>query len=95
MAFFGHTGRQRPQPTHLSVSILHFPFSKVGALWAQAEADKVNQAPILNSSALGDLKEHTHDHFHDLHPDTDWKHGLEYAEKIGIGTREYELIEVL
>lgn len=61
----------------------------------QACADKVNAAPILSSSALGDLKEHSHDHFHDLHPDTDWKHGLEYAEKIGIGTRDYELIEVL
>ena len=60
----------------------------------QAAADKVNQAPVLLNSALAETKEHTHDHFHDLHPDTDWKHGLEYAEEIGIGTREYELVTI-
>ena len=34
-----------------------------------------------------------HDMFKVLHPDTDWKAGLRYAQEIGIGTREYELIE--
>ena len=67
MAFFGHTGRQRPQPTHLSVSILHFPFSKVGALWAQAEAHlwQPNTVPqtttleaLADKTALGSQKSH-------------------------------------
>ena len=34
------------------------------------------------------------DKFKLLHPDTDWKFGLEYAEEIGIGTRQYELIKL-
>lgn len=33
------------------------------------------------------------DKFHLLHPNTNWEAGLVYAEEIGIGTREYELIE--
>lgn len=33
------------------------------------------------------------DKFHMLHPDTNWQEGLRYAEQIGIGTCEYELIK--
>lgn len=35
-----------------------------------------------------------HDHFHALFPETRWETGVEHAEKLGIGTRQYELIEV-
>ncbi len=35
-----------------------------------------------------------HDHFENVHPDTEWKTCLSHAEKIGIGSREYELITV-
>ena len=49
----------------------------------------MNPNTMLSSAA------HTHhDHFDDVHPDTNWKQGLEYAEKIGLGTREYNLITV-
>lgn len=34
------------------------------------------------------------DKFHILHPNTNWQVGLRYAEEIGIGTREYELIKM-
>jgi uncharacterized Fe-S center protein len=34
------------------------------------------------------------DKFHLLHPDTHWRAALEHGEKIGLGTREYELITV-
>ncbi len=34
------------------------------------------------------------DNFKMIHPDTDWKAGLRYAEELGIGSREYELVEV-
>ena len=43
----------------------------------------------------GELDEaHANDKFHITHPDTDWKSCIDHAEKIGIGTREYELIRV-
>ena len=34
------------------------------------------------------------DKFGHIHIDTDWKIGLNYAEKIGIGTQDYNLIVV-
>ena len=60
----------------------------------QACADAVNAMPANAKSALSEAKEHTGDHFNDVHPDTSWKQGLEYAEKIGLGTRDYNLIVV-
>lgn len=35
-----------------------------------------------------------HDVFRMIHPDTDWAAGLDHAVKLGIGTREYELVVV-
>ena len=35
-----------------------------------------------------------HDHFNLTHPDTNWRSMIEHAEKIGLGTSHYELIEV-
>lgn len=29
-----------------------------------------------------------------MHPDTDWLAGLRHAEKIGLGTMEYELVKI-
>ncbi len=57
-------------------------------------ADAVNNAPVIRGSALSEVEHHDHDHFSSLHPDTNWKQGLEYAESLGIGTREYELVRV-
>lgn len=56
--------------------------------------DAVNTQPILRGSAadIGDF--HDQDHFHCIHPDTDWMSCLEHAEKLGLGTREYELIKI-
>ncbi len=43
----------------------------------------------------GELDEaHANDKFHITHPDTDWKSCIDHAEKIGLGTHEYELIRV-
>ena len=63
----------------------------------QACADAcLRQEPIRNSQ-LGDhlaqkgWKCH-HDHFLDSNPNIRWKETLEHAEKIGHGTRDYELI---
>ena len=38
---------------------------------------------------------YTHpEHFTAVHPDTEWTTALEHSEKIGLGTREYELIKI-
>ena len=35
-----------------------------------------------------------HDHFKNTTPESDWKSCLEHAEKIGLGSRSYELVTV-
>lgn len=65
----------------------------------KACADMVIKAPILETgNRLSDAPHHEHlegcDKFHIMHPETNWKAGLVHAEKIGIGTQEYELITV-
>mgnify|MGYP000155371906 CR=1 FL=1 len=69
-------------------------------------ADLCNQQPVLSNSVLaenmeqhkhehGDCDcEHGHDHFYFTHPDTNWRSCIEHAVKIGLGTDQYELIEV-
>lgn len=62
----------------------------------QACADAVMaQAPLPGTELTdgGHSCAH-HDHFHDLHPDTNWQVALEHGEKLGLGTREYELIKI-
>ncbi len=55
-----------------------------------------NRAPALPDSLLSDIggQEKTTDHFCHAHPETDWRSCLEHAEKLGLGQRAYELIEV-
>ena len=58
----------------------------------KACADAVNAAPVMPGSCLNG---HEHgDHFDTMNPDTDWRVTLEHAEKIGMGTEEYELIKI-
>ncbi len=60
----------------------------------QACVDAVNAQPTVPGSVM-DEREHTHhDHFTDTHPDTNWESCLEHAVKLGMGSREYELITV-
>ena len=71
-------------------------------------ADLVIAAPSLRGNAISD-KDETHEHtsecgcghhhkgddkFRIVHPDTNWQAGVEYGEKIGLGSRSYELINV-
>lgn len=65
----------------------------------QACADACNKMPALPNSRLDDFMHEEgfhdhHDHFINSMPDTDWRTCLEHAEKIGLGSREYELIKV-
>ena len=59
--------------------------------------DLCQKAEPIRNSQLGDnmAKEHFHDHgnvWQNSNPNTSWAETLEHAEKIGVGTREYELI---
>lgn len=63
----------------------------------QACVDLCNQQEPIRNSQLGDNLakpdwHHYHEHFKDSNPNTAWKETLEHGEKIGLGTREYELI---
>ena len=68
----------------------------------QACVDAANKQPVIAGSAADKCAchDHGHDHVHGhdvfkiMHPDTDWEAGLIHGEKLGIGTREYELIDV-
>ena len=63
----------------------------------QACVDLCEQQTPIRNSQLGDNLarpdwHHYHEHFKDSNPNVAWKETLEHAEKIGLGTREYELI---
>ncbi|MGN0495512.1 MAG: DUF362 domain-containing protein [Lachnospiraceae bacterium] len=74
----------------------------------QACADLCNKMPVNNGSVLFDTIAkanhrqetdcHCHtdhgDYFHMTHPDTEWESCLSHAQKLGLGTRQYELITI-
>jgi len=63
----------------------------------KASADMVNSSPVLPGSRIFSKKSPDNsrqDHFRIIHPNTRWQAGLEHAEKIGLGSREYEIVEV-
>ncbi len=55
-------------------------------------ADMAMKQPVIPGSAL--TEDSKGDHFTHMHPTTNWKECLEHAAKIGIGSLEYELIEL-
>lgn len=63
-------------------------------------ADMANRAPVLAGSYLEEqLRKQNcscskHDHFSAAHPETNWMACVDHAEKIGIGKKLYELIEI-
>ena len=60
----------------------------------QACADLVNNARGNQDTALKSGHEPGGDKFRGVHPEIDWEVQLEHAEKIGVGTREYELVKI-
>lgn len=48
----------------------------------------------LSDNMAGDGFVDHHDHFKNSNPESEWRACLDHAEKIGIGTREYELIKI-
>ena len=57
-------------------------------------ADAVNAQPVTPGSLLDERNRCHHDHFTDVTPETNWHSCVEHAEKLGIGTCAYELVEV-
>lgn len=76
----------------------------------RACVDLCNRMPVMEGSILSDNlqadahreEDHDqsghnqsgHDHFDMTHPDTEWRSCIEHAEKIGLGTAQYELITI-
>jgi len=67
-------------------------------------ADLVKAAPSLHGNAISDRHSeqctcsHPHhegeDKFRLVHPDTNWKAGVDYGEAIGLGSCDYELVKI-
>lgn len=60
----------------------------------QASADLVNQAKGLPGTLLKTHLEPGEDKFKGLYPYVDWKHQLDYAQELGLGTKDYNLIRM-
>ena len=58
----------------------------------QASVDLVNKEQALPGTCLSDNREAGGDKFRGVYPNVDWAIQLEYAQRIGIGTRSYELV---
>lgn len=66
----------------------------------QACVDAVNAAPTIPGSLLADAEASRPDapdlcdHIHTMSPNTSWQATLDQAERVGLGTRGYELVKV-
>lgn len=60
----------------------------------QASVDMVNERITAEGSCISDCREPGADKFREVYPKVDWGIQLEHAEKIGLGTREYELVTI-
>lgn len=60
----------------------------------QASVDLVNSQIGLTNSALSEAFESGEDKFRSLNPNINWEVQLEYAEKLGLGNRRYELVKI-
>ena len=57
------------------------------------KATPLPNSQLSDNMAKADFIDH-HDHFTNCSPETEYKACLEHAEKIGLGSREYELIKI-
>lgn len=57
----------------------------------QASGDLIREAQGLPGTKLREAFSPGSDKLRDVHPDARWQHQLEYAEKLGLGKRSYEL----
>lgn len=50
--------------------------------------------PILSGSRLDGMPKDYEDHFTNTHPVTNWRSQIDHGEKIGLGSTDYELVEI-
>jgi uncharacterized Fe-S center protein len=60
----------------------------------QASVDLVNKAPGIKGGDLTSNLEPGQDKFRGVYPNIDWSVQLIHAEKLGLGTRDYTLVEI-
>lgn len=61
----------------------------------RACVDLVNEASPLRKSILEERNyQKGEDKFYHIHPDTNWKVGLQYAEELGLGCQNYDLVRI-
>ncbi len=60
----------------------------------QASVDLVNREPALPNTCMTEHTEAGSDKFRAIYPKVDWPLQLEYAEQLGLGSRDYELIKI-
>jgi uncharacterized Fe-S center protein len=60
----------------------------------QASADMVNRQNVADGSCLQDSEKQRGDIFRSVYPKIDWSIQLQHAEKMGLGSREYELVTI-
>jgi len=60
----------------------------------QASVDLVNQEPAIPHTCLKTNTDAGADKFKGVYPEIEWEHQLEYAETMGLGTRQYELVRI-
>lgn len=56
--------------------------------------DAANKQVVIRDSYLGEKEQHTSDHFINNHPETNWEVCIDHAVKLGLGNKEYKLIEI-
>lgn len=62
-----------------------------------ASAQMVNQAPIMPNSVIGQHlhgPECNHDRFNLVFPAIDWRKSMEYAAQLGLGSQNYEIVNI-
>ena len=60
----------------------------------QASVDLINQEHALPGSCLETNVNPGEDKFKGVYPKVDWPIQLDYAQKLGLGSREYELVKI-
>jgi uncharacterized Fe-S center protein len=60
----------------------------------QASVDLVNAEPALSGTRLTTNIAPGEDKFKGIYPKVDWEIQLDYAEKLGLGSRTYELVKL-
>lgn len=60
----------------------------------QAAVDLINREPALPGAALKANTAAGADKFRGVYPDVDWTYQLAYAEEMGLGSRQYEIVQI-